>query len=298
VISSTGGPPPGGAVVLVPPGNARGAGAFRQGGGGRIDAAGGFRIANVAPGRYQLQARTGLRGVGEFARMEITVGAEDVAGITLVTAPAGRVSGTVVTDTGVPLPSASQPIQVVARPATPDAPPGMGGGGQGRVSATGAFEIDAITDPRVIRVNAPQGWMLKAVTLHGEEVTDAPLDVAPGQHVTGLRVVITQKVGTLTGMVVDQRQQPVLDATVVLFPADEALRTFQSRFTRTARPDQQGNFRITPLPSGEYLAVALQGLEDGQAGDPEFLAGIEDMATRVALDDGEAKAVTLALSQR
>jgi Carboxypeptidase regulatory-like domain len=299
VISSTGGPPPGGAVVLVPPGNARGAGAFRQGGGGRLDATGAFRLANVAPGRYQLQARTGLRGVGEFARIDITVGAEDVAGITLVTAPAGRVSGTVVTDTGEPLPSASQPIQVVARPATPDAPGGIGGGGgQGRISTTGAFELDAITDPRVIRVNAPQGWMLKAITLGGQDVTDAPLDVAPGQHVTGLRVVITQKVGTLTGMVMDQRQQPVLDATVVLFPADENLRTFQSRFTRTARPDQQGNFRITPLPPGDYLAVALQGLEDGQAGDPEFLAGIEDMAAGVALDDGEAKAMTLALRPR
>jgi len=298
VISATGGPPPGGAVVLMPPDSARGPAAFRQGGGGRIDATGAFRIANVAPGRYQLQARTGLRGAGEFARMDITVGADDVAGITLVTAPAGRVSGTVVTDTGEPPPSASQPIQVVARPATPDAPPGIGGSGPGRISAGGTFELDAITDPRVIRVNAPQGWMLKAVTLNGQDVTDAPLDVAPGQHVTGLRVVITRKVGTLTGTVVDQRQQPVLDATVVLFPADENLRTFQSRFTRTARPDQQGNFRITPLPPGDYLAVALQGLEDGQAGDAEFLAGIEDLATRVALDDGEAKAMTLALRQR
>jgi hypothetical protein len=298
VISSTGGPPPGGAVVLMPPGNARGAAAFRQGGGGRIDATGAFRIANVAPGRYQLQARTGLRDVGEFARVDITVGAEDVAGLTLVTAPAGRVSGTVVTDTGEPLPSASQPIQVVARPATPDAPPGVGGGGQGRVSGTGTFELDSITDARVIRVNAPPGWTLRAVMLNGQDITDAPLDVPPGQRIDGLRVVITQKIGTVTGMVVDQREQPVLDATVVWFPADESLRTFQSRFTRTARPDQQGNFRITALPPGEYLAVALQGLEEGQASDPEFLASIEDLGTRVSLEEGETRALTLALRQR
>lgn len=300
VIGATGGPPPGGAVVLMPPDGARGAAAFRQGGGGRIDATGAFRIANVAPGRYQLQARTGLRSAGEFARMDITVGAEDVAGITLVTAPAGRMSGTVVTDTGEPLPAASQPVQIAARPATPDAPPGLGGGGGGgvRVSNTGTFELGNITDALLIRVTTPQGWMLKSVTLNGQDVTDAPLDVGPGQHVTGLRVEITQKVGAVTGTVLDARKQPVLDATVVLFPADDARRTFQSRFIRTARPDQQGTFSITGLPPGDYMAVALQGLEDGQAGDPEFLASIEDLAERVALDDGEAKALALALRPR
>jgi hypothetical protein len=298
VISSMGGPPPGGTVVLRPPGNARGVAGFMEGGGARIDATGAFRIANVAPGRYQLEARTGARGSGEFGRLDITVGAEDVAGVTLVTASAGRLSGTVVTDTGEPLPASSQPVRVVAPPAFPDAAPAGGGAGTGAVSGTGAFELGNITEPRVVRVNAPQGWMLKAVTLDGQDVTDVPLDVPPGQHVAGLRVVITRKVGTAAGMVVDARQQPVLDATVVWFPVDEGLRAFQSRFTRTARPDQEGHFRITALPPGDYLAVALQGLEDGQASDPEFLASIEGLATRVAMEEGETKEVTLALRQR
>ncbi len=140
--------------------------------------------------------------------------------------------------------------------------------------------------------------MLKSVTLNGQDVTDTPIDVGPGQHVAGLRVEITQKVGTLTGTVIDARKQPVLDATVVLFAADERLRTFQSRFTRTARPDQQGTVRITGLPPGDYMAVAQQGLEDGQAGDPEFLASIEDLATRLSLEEGESQALTLELQQR
>lgn len=297
VLNSTGGPPPGGAVVLMPPGGARGAAAFMPGGGGRIDATGAFRIANVAPGRYQLQARTGVRGEGEFARMDLTVGAEDVAGLTLVTALAGRVSGAVVTDTGAPLPVSGQPIQVSARPASPEAAPGLGGGGGGRISDDGTFELGNLTDARVIRVSVPQGWMLKSVTLNGEDITDTPIDVGPGQHLTGLRVAITQRIGTLTGTVVDTRKQPVLDATVVLFPSDEARRTFQSRFVRTARPDQQGTFRLTGLPPGSYMAVALQGLEDGQASDPEFLAGMEDLATRLALEEGESRSLTLELQQ-
>ena len=49
----------------------------------------------------------------------------------VVTAPAGRIQGAVVTDTGEPLPG-PHGVQVVARPATPDGPlAGLGGGGGG-----------------------------------------------------------------------------------------------------------------------------------------------------------------------
>jgi len=56
-------------------------------------------------------------------------------------------------------------------------------------------------------------------------------------------------------------------------------------------------FQVTGLPGAEhYLAVALQGLEDGQAGDPEFLATIKDLGTRVELGEGESKSVDVKLS--
>jgi hypothetical protein len=89
----------------------------------------------------------------------------------------------------------------------------------------------------------------------------------------------------------------VLDATVVVFPGNEKLWTFQSRFIKAARPDQDGKYRVTGLPGPEhYLVVALQGLEDGQAGDPEFLATIKDLATKLELGEGESKAVDVKLS--
>ena len=90
----------------------------------------------------------------------------------------------------------------------------------------------------------------------------------------------------LSGQVTDSKGNPVLDATVVVFPANEKLWTYQSRFIKAARPDQDGRYRVTALPAGKYLVVALQGLEDGQAGDPEFLATIKDLATRLDLGRG------------
>jgi hypothetical protein len=54
---------------------------------------------------------------------------------------------------------------------------------------------------------------------------------------------------------------------------------------------------MTALPGpGDYLVVALQGLEDGQAGDPEFLATIKDLGTKLELGDGETKAIDVKLS--
>jgi protocatechuate 3,4-dioxygenase beta subunit len=302
VLSATGAPHWGGAVILTPAGGGgtdglRGGGGL-QGSGGRIEGDGSFWIGSVAPGRYQLQVRAGGRNDGEFARMDLTVGADDVSDLTIVTAPAGRITGTVVTDTGDPLPGGTPAVQVVARPASPEGPLGGqgGGGAQGRASAGGAFEVTNITDPRYLRVTAPTGWTLKAVFVDSQDVTDVPVDVGPGQVLSGVQVVITRSLSHAEGSVLDDRQQPVLDATIVLFPTDERLRYYQSRFVRSARPDQEGRFRISALPPGDYLAVAVQGLEDGQAGDPEFLTAIEPRAERVTIKDGETKNVVLGLS--
>jgi len=304
VLSSSGLPHWSGSVVLSPEASAGGGngprGAGLQGIGGRIEGDGSFWLANVAPGRYQLQVRAGGRDASEFARMDLTVGADDLTGLTLVTAPAGRITGTVVTDTGEPLPAGSA-VQVVARAATADGPfagQGGGGGAQGRAGAGGAFEVGNVTDARYLRVTAPSGWTLKAVLAEGEDVTDVPLDIGPGQVLSGVQVVITKTLSHAEGSVLNDRKQPVLDATVVLFPSDERLRYFQSRFIRSARPDQEGRFRITALPPGEYLAVAVQGLEDGQAGDPEFLRAVERQAERLTIKDGETKTLALSLASQ
>ena len=138
--------------------------------------------------------------------------------------------------------------------------------------------------------------MLKSVVINGEDITDTPMEFPAGQTVSGMQIVLTKKVTSLMGQITDSRGNPVLDATIVVFPGDERLWTYQSRFIKAARPDQDGKFRVTGLPGPErYLAVALQGLEEGQAGDPEFLTAIKNLATRVELGEGESKSVDVKL---
>jgi hypothetical protein len=298
VLTSSGSPATNGMVLLVPAGaNGRPGLAAQQGGAGnRIDQTGLFRLPNVAPGRYQVQARSGARDF-EIARMDLTVGAEDVEGLTLVTAPGATISGAIVSDTGEPFDFKPAQLQVGARPGSPDAP-GVGQGlGGSRVGDDWSFSLRNITDAVLIRAQAPQGWAMKSVVINGQDITDAPVEFPAGQAISGMQIVLTKKVTSLAGQVTDSRGNPVLDATIVVFPSDEKLWTYQSRFIKAARPDQEGKFRVTGLPGPErYLAVALQGLEDGQAGDPEFLATIKDLATRVELGEGESKSVDVKLS--
>ena len=87
VMMSNGAPAPGGMVMLAPMSASGGRAMMMQqgGAGNRIDQTGTFRLPNVAPGRYQVQARAGGREF-ELARMDLVVGTEDVEGLTLVTA--------------------------------------------------------------------------------------------------------------------------------------------------------------------------------------------------------------------
>lgn len=297
VLTSTGAPATNGTVMLQPTSASGGRAMIAQqgGAGNRIDASGTFRLPNVAPGRYQLLARTGGRE-GELARMDLTVGSDHVEGLTLVTAPGTVINGTVVSDTGEAFDFRAQQLQVAARVATPDAQGFGGGPGGSRVGDDWTFSLRAVVDPIVIRTSAPQGWTLKSVSLNGQDITDVAMEFPPGQSVNGVQIVMTKKIAGVSGLVTDARGNPALDATVVVFPANDKLWTYQSRFIRAARPDQEGRYRITPLPSPEqYLVVAVQGLEDGQAGDPEFLASVRDSAAKFELIEGESKAVDVKL---
>jgi len=270
---------------------------FRQGGNANgIDPNGTFKLLNVPPGRYTVQARSGGREF-ELARMDLTVGAENVEGLTLVTAPGAAVNGTIVSDTGEPFDFRPSQLQVAARPALPDTQLANVGPGGSRVGDDWTFGVRNLSDAVFLRVTAPTGWMLKSVTVDGQDITDVPLELPPAQTLNGAQIVLTKKIANLSGLVTDSKGNPVLDATVVVFPADEKLWTFQSRFIKAARPDQDGRYRVTGLPGpGSYLTIALQGLEDGQAGDPDFLASVKEQATKLELNEGETKSVDVKLT--
>jgi protocatechuate 3,4-dioxygenase beta subunit len=306
VIDSRGTAVTAGALMLMPADMARNPMQMPNGA-ARVDRNGAFRLSDIAPGRYVLQARTNLGGPGgrgavaagdsEFARLDLAVGGQDLDGVVVVTAPGARVVGQVITDSAQSASLRADQITVAARSARSDVP-GFAGpaGGSTRVNQDWTFTINGLFDPALFRVNAPQGWSLKQVLLNNQDITETPVEFTAGQTLSGLQVVLTDKTTTLSGAVADARGQAVTDATVIVFPADEKLWTYQSRYIRAGRPDQDGRYQISGLPPYEnYLITAVQGLEDGQAGDPEFLTAIKANAIALRLNEGETKTTDVKL---
>ena len=68
-----------------------------------------------------------------------------------------------------------------------------------------------------------------------------------------------------------------------------------SRFVRSTRPDQQGKYQIRGLPAGDYVAVAIDYVEDGMWNDPEYLESVRRYGQRVRLGESGSQTVALKL---
>jgi hypothetical protein len=81
--------------------------------------------------------------------------------------------------------------------------------------------------PMVIRAEGLRGWHVKSVLYGGRDVTDEPTDFAAG---SALRVILTERLGTLAGVVTSERGDRVA-AAVVVFSENPAFRHERSTMT-------------------------------------------------------------------
>ena len=104
--------------------------------------------------------------------------------------------------------------------------------------------------------------------------------------------------GELTWHHRDDQGAPMTDGTVIVF-ADSADKWWEnSRYVRAVRPDQQGHYEIKGLPAGEYLALAVDAVEDGMWNDPEYLESIRRYGQKVTISEGGSQSLTLTLVTR
>ena len=75
---------------------------------------------------------------------------------------------------------------------------------------------------------------------------------------------------------------------VIVFADDQTKWGEDSRMVRTVRSDKAGTFRLPALPPGDYLAIALEYVLDGDWNDPQFLESLRESASRVSLREGES----------
>lgn len=269
-------------------------------GGSAVAADGTFTMKNVAPGAYKLMARVSTPGimpgtqVQEAAALPIEVNGIDIDNVMLVTSSGWSASGQITDENGAVPSLARDRIRLVGRPLSGDTDPRIGGApDNGRVKDDWTFSVGGVFGPARIRVTLPDGWMVKAILHDGRDVADTIFDLKSGEELSGLQVMISNKVTDVTGQLTDDKGAPLSDGTVIVFAADAEKWAEDSRFVRSARPDQQGQYQIKGLPPGEYLAVAVDYVQEGMWNDPEYLESIRRYGQKITLTDGATQPISL-----
>jgi hypothetical protein len=136
--------------------------------------------------------------------------------------------------------------------------------------------------------------MVREVTLDGSDLSEGPLDFGSGtRHV---EIVLTDKVSSMSGVVVDRNGKALTNYTVVVFPPDSTRWHQGSRFILSARSDHAGYFRLEGVPAGQYLAVAVPALPLGSSDDPAVLEKLQGSAEQIRLGEGQQLTVSIRAS--
>jgi len=269
-------------------------GSYMGGPGTTVAADGTWKIREVPPGEFQLTARSvGRDKPMETASMTLFV-TGDMEGISLLADSGGTLSGKVVTDTGAPLPEApnlriSPQTTVPGRRPTPQ----LVGDDNGIVRSDGSFTLKGIVGPSMIRVfSLPRGWAVLRIDAADKDYVDTALELKAGREIDGARIVITNRLPSVAGVITDEKGVPT-EGTVLLFPSESSKWLEAAATLRSARPDQSGTFRFENVRPGDYLAIALDYVQQWQINDPKFLEELRDRATKLTLRDGEQQKLTL-----
>jgi hypothetical protein len=243
-----------------------------------------FTMRNVTPGEYKLQAARDRESVV----LPIVVEGVDIDNVALITSSGWSVTGKVLTDSGAVPSLPRDRVRIVSRSLAVN---GMGmaeGNPESRpvIRDDWTFSVPGMPGPARLVVTLPDGWIVNAISHQGRDITDAPIDLKSGEELSGVQVMLTDRVTTVTGQLTDDKGTPVADGTVIVFAADSTKWYDGSRFVRAVRPDQKGRYQIAGLLPGEYLAVAVDYVEQGLWNEADYLKSLRQYAQRLTLARG------------
>jgi hypothetical protein len=316
VMTSEGRPAAGTRVALLPAN--RDLTSMLNQAGARTGTDGSFTMSGVAPGDYVLQADPmqittstspqgdnmmvfraarlgGEGGDAESGMLPVSVGGEDLLNVTIVTTKGARASGRVTFDSE-PRPALTG-LRVISSATETDLP-GFGIGGSGGLKEDATFELTGLFGRRLISVTGLAGWRIRTVKLNGLDITDAGAEFKVGETYN-LEVELTQRASSISGGVTASDSSIVKDYTAVVFAENPELwRLPRTRYVSGTRPAQDGRFKITNMPPGNYYAVAVDYIPTGEWGDPELLDRLKSHAKRFTLDEGGTPTLDLKVTTK
>jgi hypothetical protein len=212
---------------------------------------GSFRLTQVPAGEHYLEVYP-RGGTVEFGSVRVAAGGGDIHGLVITTSPPATISGTVIFDGTSKAP---KPGRIITTMTDPRMFP-RNFDDSGNIDEAGRFQIKSgpgrvLFAATSVGIGMPaQGWSVKSVTHEGVDITDSPLDIPASGEISNIEITITDKVTAVSGTVRNSRGEQVRDYTVVIFPGRPVEAALATRYTRLARPDQQGRFETRGLPPG------------------------------------------------
>jgi hypothetical protein len=238
-----------------------------------------------------------------WGRMTVSVGGRDIRDLVVPLREAGRITGQYVLEgSAAPPPAANMAAFIRAEPAGGRASLGQPRNTISPRDESASFVIEGLLPGEyVLRFGSTGGkWIVKSIVWDGRDYTHAPFDAARGRDFTDVVVTFTDRLTTLEGSVTsaDGRQAPA--GVVIAFPAEkEQWSNYGLTPLRiaTAKISNAGTFKITTLPAGEYLVIAVSDAQANAWHDPAFLEAAAPQASRLRLTWGQSISTSLRMSR-
>ena len=257
-----------------------------------VDPEGRFALRDLVPGQYMINVwdhRRTSRWVGAMKTLTLDADVEDLEMLASIGA---HVVGRVVRDSSSTAEIDLGEVRVAFEKRMGDG--GFRTGGGTIVAADGTFETETPGGPIGINVEAPDGWSVKSIHLDRVDVDGQAVDMSGGTR--QLQIVLTDRVASVSGMVVDRNGRTLSGYSVVLFAEDDTRWTPSSRFLMAAQSSQTGQFRLKDVPPADYLAVAVRDLPFRAWTNPDVLVRLQSIATKLHVNEGEQKTISIRAS--
>jgi len=260
-------------------------------------AQGDFTLRGLIPGSYRLVAQERREDRFLTGSTVVEIGNQDVTGVVLPLGNGAELQGRVLLE-GQNQAAALTSLRISAISLGDGAGSGFRARGPAgtNLKEDGAFLLkDLVEGPaKIVLSQPPGGAYVKSIRAQGKDVTDVPLDLHSGDRIQGVEVVIAANGAQLSGSIkAGTNGPPVSGASILLYPADAQLIGPNSRYIRTAKSGQQGEFSLQGLVPGDYKLCAVLDHESGAEFDPEYLQSLDRVSKTVTLTAGQAANETL-----